>query len=892
MHHYARMLFNSLAVSGLLAGSAASPLHAQGTTAQPAQPAASQPAPKTPFETLTTGAKKVEGMWTLYQKDQQLLLELSPSQLNQNYLVVISIAKGISRGQVLGGMSWGFGDDPIWSFQKVGEKIHVLRRNVRFKAAPGSPEASAVKLAYSDSVLYALPIAATGPGGGMLVDVSRIFMSDDQQIGRSIGMAFAPDRSTWAKVKAFPENVELQVAAVYAGNAEFDTVVDPRGVQVNVHYSISQLPNSGYQPRAADDRIGYFLTVIKDFTDKNDSQHFVRYINRWQLEKKDSSLKLSPPKKPIKFWIEKTVPIGLRKAVRDGILEWNKAYEKIGFLDAIEVEYQTDNADWDPEDIRYNTFRWITANAGFAMGPSRVNPLTGQILDADIIFDADFMTHWKQEYETLTPAAAAELMGGRERPLDRKAGELFMQEQTKTPFLLPHSVCTYGHGMSQQLGFASAVMLGRGEISAKGELPEAFVNQALKEVVMHEVGHTLGLRHNFKASSWKPLSEIDDPVKGATEGTVASVMDYSPTNMAPAGVKQGLYYTNTIGPYDYWAIEYGYKPISGDEKAELGKIASRSAEPGHDYATDEDTRGTIDADPLVNRFDMGKDPIEFVKRQQQIAKNLWPKVIERAVDSGDGYQKARQAFGMLFNEYWRPMQFVARFPGGIYMHRDHKGDANARTPHKPVEPAKQREAMKLIAEAAFNFNFDNLPPDTFNFLAISRWSHWGVRDARRQDYSPHDVVALVQDQILFQVLSPTTLVRLHDSELKVPADGDAYTMAEHLRLIVESVFTEWRDAPKAGNYSNRKPYINSFRRNLQRSAVKEVAAIVQLPFGDTPEDARTLARFHLGELDKQIAALLTAKDVNLDDYTKAHLMDCQERIQKVLKASLIIQTIN
>ncbi|MBI5758923.1 MAG: zinc-dependent metalloprotease [Planctomycetales bacterium] len=886
MPQLTRSLSVTLVLAGLIVQSTASQSVAQTA---PATPAA---APKSPYETLLTGAKKVEGMWTLHQKDQQLFLELSPSQLNQNYLVVISIAKGISRGQVLGGMSWGFGDDPIWAFQKVGEKIHVLRRNVRFRAAPNSPEANAVKLAYSDSVLYALPIAATGPGGGMLVDVSRIFMSDDQQIGRSIGMAFAQDRSTWAKVKAFSENVELQVAAVYAGTTDFDTVVDPRGVQVNVHYSIRQLPNTGYQPRLADDRVGYFLTVIKDFTDKGDTQHFVRYINRWQLEKKDPSLKLSPPKAPIKFWVEKTVPIALRKAVKEGILEWNKAYEKVGFHDAIQVEDQPDNADWDPEDVRYNTFRWITANAGFAMGPSRVNPITGQILDADIIFDADFMTHWKQEYETLTAASAAELMNGPLDPRDRKAGELFAQGQVSTPFLLPQSVCNYGHGMSQQMGFASAVMLGRGDISAKGELPEEFVNQALKEVVMHEVGHTLGLRHNFKASSWKTLAEIDDPVKGASEGTVGSVMDYSPTNIAPGGVKQGLYYTHTIGPYDYWAIEYGYKPVAGDEKAELAKIAARSAEPGLDYATDEDTRGTIDSDPLVNRFDMGKDPLEFVKRQQKIAKELWPKVIERSVDNGQGFQKARQAFGMLFNEYWRSMQFVARFPGGIYMHRDHKGDANGRTPHKLVEPAKQREAMKLISESAFQFNFDNLPPDTFNFLAASRWSHWGLRDSRRLDYSPHTTVALVQEQILFQLLASTTLVRLYDGELKVAPDGDAYTMAEHIRLVVESIFTEWRDAPKPGNYSNRKPYVNSFRRNLQRSAVKELAAIVQLPFGDTPEDARTLSRFHLGELDKQITTLLTTKDLNLDDYTKSHLLDCQERIQKVLKASLIIQTIN
>src|SRR5262245_296502 len=242
---------------------------ATAPTTPAATPAAATPeAAKSPYDKAISGLKKAEekteSMWGLYYKDQQLLVEIPTSHLDKNFIVLTSIAKGISRGQVLGGMTWGFGDDVIWSFAKVGEKLHVLRRNVRFRANPGSPEANAVKLAYSDSVLYALPIMTTTPSGGMLVDMTRIFMSDDENIGRSIGMSFAADRSTWAKVKAFPHNVELQVAAVYAGGRDFDTVADARGAQVNVHYSISRLPQNDYRPRVADDRIGYFLTVLKD----------------------------------------------------------------------------------------------------------------------------------------------------------------------------------------------------------------------------------------------------------------------------------------------------------------------------------------------------------------------------------------------------------------------------------------------------------------------------------------------------------------------------------------------------------------------------------------------------------------------------------------------------
>ncbi|MGE5195134.1 MAG: zinc-dependent metalloprotease, partial [Deltaproteobacteria bacterium] len=835
-----------------------------------------------------------------YHKDQQLLVDIPASHLNQNFIILTSIARGISAGPVLGGMTWGFGDDVIWSFAKVGEKLHVLRRNVRFRANPGSPEASAVKLAYSDSVLYALPILATTPSGGMLVDMTRIFMSDDENIGRSIGMSFAADRSTWAKVKAFENNVELQVAAVYTGGRDFDTVADARGAQVHVHYSISRLPQNDYKPRVADDRVGYFLTVLKDFSDKKDDERFVRYINRWNLQKADPSAKLSPPKVPIRFYMEKTVPINLRPYVRAGIEEWNKAFEKLGFDNAIEVLQQRDEDDWDPEDVNYNTFRWITAGAGFAMGPSRVNPMTGQILDADIIFDADFLQSWKHQYETFTASDAAVLMG---QPAD--PGLTAFGAALKHGHADGGRQCDYCIGMQQQIGFAAAVLTARGDIAAPGQgLPDELIAQGLKEVVMHEVGHTLGLRHNFKASSWKTLADIDDPVKSVSEGTVASVMDYTPTNIAPKGVKQGLYYPQTIGPYDYWAIEYGYKPISGDEAAELKKIASRSAEPGLDYATDEDTRGGIDSDPLVNRFDFSKDPLEFARRQTKNSAELWNRVVERAVGNGDGYQRARQAFGMLLSEYWRTLSFVARYPGGIYVHRDHKGDPNGRPPFQAVEAAKQREAMKLLAESAFNLP-PLPPPDVLNALASTRWSHWGMREPRRLDYPVHAQIELMQGNILSQLLSTSTLNRLHDGELKLAVDADAYTLAEHLRSIVESIFTEWREPPKPGEYTNRKPYISSLRRNLQRTTLKRLGGLVNAPPGagglaallggsatGVPEDARTIVRMHLGEMDRQITALLAAQDVKLDDYSRAHLLDSQERIRKLLSAQIVTESID
>jgi hypothetical protein len=845
------------------------------------------PPQKTPFETLTQGMRRIDGMWTLYQKDQTLLAELSPAQLSQNYMVLVSIAKGISSGRVIGGMTWQTGDDDVvWTFNKVGEKLHVVQRNFRFRANPGTPEATAVSQAYSDSILYALPILTTSPTGGLLVDVTRLFMSDDWGIGRAIGPGFffAPDRSTWAKVKGFDRNVELQVAAVYQGSAPIRTVADSRGVQVNVHYSISLLGNSSYRPRIADDRVGYFLTVLKDFSDKNDPDHFVRYINRWDLQKKDPAARISPPVKPIVFHIERTLPVALRPIVWSGIEEWNKAFEKLGFSNAVQLRQQEDGDTWDPEDVNYNTFRWITADAGFAMGPSRVHPGTGQILDADIIFDAGFLQSWKTSYETYDQAMVAELMGGAPTAADTTLGKLMMHGHSHQHNATP---CQYCKGKTHQMAFATAVWLARNDdFAARKPIPEELLQQGLKEVVMHEVGHTLGLRHNFKASAWKTLSEIDDPLQSAAETTIASVMDYAPVNVAAKGARQSLYYPTTLGPYDYWAIEYGYKPIVGDEAAELKKIASRSGEPGLDYATDEDTRGLIDSDPHVNRFDLGRDPVDYAKRQIGTVNELLPKVVDRAVAPGEGYQRARQMFGMLFGEYWRTLSFVARVPGGIHVNRNHKGDAANRPPYQPVDARKQREAMDVLNEYAFNVQ--PLPAELLNYLASSRWSHWGAQNVARLDYPIHDQVAMMQARILGTLFSPVLLDRLYDGELKQPESADVYTLAEHLRRLSDGIFSEWKATARPGEYTVRKPYIVSFRRNLQRMALQEMVVIASTNVSSVPEDARNLARMHLGELRDNALTILSAGDVKLDDYTRAHLLDAVERIRKALDVQFVV----
>ncbi|MGC3969061.1 MAG: DUF5118 domain-containing protein [Pirellulales bacterium] len=195
--------------------------------AKPSGPASKYP----PHTDVLKDFTPVDGLIRLYRKENRLLAELDSSAMNRDLIVLISIARGIGEGQLLGGMSWGFGDDWLWQFRKVDDNIHVVRRNIRFRAAKGSPEESAVRFAYTDSVLYSLPIITMGPKGGAIVDFSQIFMSDLPQIGSAQpGFQFSPSKSTWAAVKGFKDNIELEVAAAYSisPNVQLDTVPDAR----------------------------------------------------------------------------------------------------------------------------------------------------------------------------------------------------------------------------------------------------------------------------------------------------------------------------------------------------------------------------------------------------------------------------------------------------------------------------------------------------------------------------------------------------------------------------------------------------------------------------------------------------------------------------------------
>ncbi|MFO0879173.1 MAG: zinc-dependent metalloprotease [Gemmataceae bacterium] len=872
------------------------------------QPTPEQPAKKYPdFDTLVRGAREYDGFFKLFQKDDTVFAEIKPHQFDQPFLCPIAIARGLGEG----GHTLNFDEQWVLMFRKVGDKVFLVRRNVRYGARPGSAVARAVETTYADSVLLALRVVSVHPfRNSVLLNFNDIFMTDFAELKQGF---FDASRSTWHRIKAFPRNIELQVAATYAGGRSPDGVIDGRGKTVIIHYGLCQLPDPGYQPRLADDRVGHFLSVVKDYTNDTRSTPFLRHVNRWRLERADGSAwkeggRLVQPRKKIVFWIEKSVPDEYRSYVREGILEWNKAFAKVGFRDAIEVRQQ-EHEEFDPEDSNYNTFRWITNDRGYAMGPSRANPLTGELFDADIVFDASMVRYYRQSGSAFGGTAAMDDVspiraGQRGLGLlsleppghsgnwdDRSGGERLDPLARARLGAIRSGMCECGPCLKRELNLlATAIQLrDNGAAAPPGQssiLTEELIGQAIRETTMHEVGHTLGLRHNFKASTMIDNKDLHNTAITREKGLVGSVMDYTPINLAPKGVKQGDYFTTTLGPYDYWVIEYAYKPLAGGtegEYEELKKIAARCAAPGNDYATDEDL--FTSSDPFVNQWDLGRDPMKFAQDRIALAAELLAKLGEKGATPGDGYQRVRQSFSILLNEYGNAAFLVSKFIGGVSMHRDHAGDPGARDPMVVVPPAQQREALKFLQENLLTDRPFQFSPQLLRRLAADRWMHWGnMRTISSPvEFPVHERILQIQAVVLEHTLDAATLARVQNNAAKLDRNPgvEPFKIAEIFRGLTDTIWPA-----TLGPVNGKKEIeLSVVTRNLQREYLKHLMQLV-LRDGKAPPDARSLARLHLRDISGRIEKLLANPNQLVEDTTRAHLQESRDRITRALNASV------
>jgi len=384
------------------------------------------------------------------------------------------------------------------------------------------------------------------------------------------------------------------------------------------------------------------------------------------------------------------------------------------------------------------------------------------------------------------------------------------------------------------------------------------------------VGHTLGLRHNFRASTIYTEAQIANPEFTRKHGIGGSVMDYNAWNIALSNEKQGEYVMSTLGPYDYWAVEYAYKEIAPDhEAAELGKIASRSNQPELAYATDEETGLGIEAaDPQVNTRDIGADPLKFAKRRMQLSRELWDRWQSRTLPPEEGRDVLYRNVVAGFNQYSLAAQVAAKYVGGVVYVRDRAG--SPRASFTPIEPDRQREALKLVTEGLFRGDSFKFRPEFLTRLAADPFES-GVGE--RASFTLAARVLHVQTQVLDRLLSDAVALRLLDSSFKV-ADSKANLSLSELYDAVQAAI--WSDLKGTGD-------IELMRRNLQREHVRRIAFSLTRANG-APADARSLQRENARAL---IAQLRTAKSrQGLSKEAKAHLADSLNTLEEALKAPM------
>lgn len=890
------------------------------------------------FVKVVSFAGDEPSLYTIWkrEKDGQLLAELPRDWQRQRELFAMTVP----TGELFAGLQAG---DMYVYWKRFDKRMALIAPQIDVRSTGDAESKDSIKNHFVDRVIIDVPIECMGPNGQPVIDLDQLLVQNATTFYGGLAAGIKPNLVSLSSVKAFPENVEISFTAPTRG-----------GELKTFHYSISLIKDDpSYKPRMADERVGYFTTTYRDLGKFRDDQVETRYINRWKLEKKDPDLKMSPPKEPIRYYIEHTVPARYRRWVKEGVLYWNKAFENVGIKDAIVVEYQDKesgaNMDKDPEDVRYNFIRWLSNDIGTAIGPSRAHPLTGQILDADVVLTDGWIRHFWYQANELAPNVAMEGMSTetlswldthpkwdprvllappeqRDQILRERAMELAQGGTTAgitayggraialtdatvatSPALRnfvdmvnpPAGLCMASEGMARDMELSGMYMdvmnlLDSGEPGdakkdgdKKGDkkddkdkpdkldgIPEWFVGPALAHLTVHEVGHTLGLRHNFKASSEYTLKEINSPeMKG--KPFVASVMDYTPVNInTDPNAVQGDYHMIGIGKYDEWAIEYGY--TFGEPKDVLKSVA----EPGHDYLTDEDTGGP---DPLARRYDFTKNPLDYAKSLMTLATSARGKILDKFVKDGESWSRARRGYQITLSTQMNAVNIMANWVGGANITRDRKGDPNARPPITPIAASVQRDALNFCIENTFNDDCYGLSPELLTKLTVNKDENAGADPT----WSVNDQIGGIQASTLTMLMNPTRLRRVYDNESFIPADQDALTLPEMLDTLTGAIWTELDKAP-SGSFDARKPMISSLRRNLQREFTQRLIDLSLDTEGNAASKTiATLSRETLAKIQGKITKALDGKGGGLDPYTKAHLDELKTRIAKALDAQYL-----
>ncbi len=757
---------------------------------------------KKTIESLTKGSKQFKGMFVFFQDtaNGSVQMVVEKEQLNKEFIHFVHTLDGIVD---VGHFRGAYKSSKIFEIRKYFNRLEFVVINTAYYFDPNNPLSRASIANINESVLATLEIVLEDKKtGSILINADDLFLSQNLYQIKSPpnpnskpGARFTlgslnKKKCQYVSINNYPLNSDIAIKYVFDNPAPVNRggpgVTDPRSVSLVIQHSIIAVPNNNYLPRHDDSRVGYFMTQITDMTSVSNTP-YRDVIHRWNLQKKDPELPISEPIKPITFWIENTTPLAFRDAVKEGVLRWNKAFRTAGFKNAIEVRVQPENAKWDAGDIRYNVLRWTSSPrppfGGY--GPSFVNPKTGEILGADIMLEFVYFTN-RVKYDKLY-----------EEILDDNSSS---------------ERCLAGYYLNQgnQFGLVSSMTSGYAD-----EVKKRIINESLIRLVLHEVGHTLGLNHNFKSSYLHDNTRVHN--KGITEemGLTGSVMEYPGVNIPPPDIEQGEYYTTTPGPYDKWAIEFGYSMSLENhelERSRINAILSRSTAPELSFGNDADDMRAAGKgiDPQAMIYDMSSEPIDYATDRITLTKYLMDDLIIKFSDRGKSYQPLLDAFNIVLRERGIASRVISRHVGGVYVERSVVGQRGSKKPFTIVSYEDQKKAMKELEENLFHPNAFSFPKNIFEKVLPQRrgFNHMSTTE----DYKIHDRILSIQKDVLNHLLHPKVLKRISDTSVY----GNEYKINEFVSDLTQAIYL-----------ADTRGDVNTFRQNVQTEYTHRLIKILK-----------------------------------------------------------------
>jgi len=794
------------------------------------------------------GCKKSVGLFTLYQDTTtgSVQLYIRKDQLDKEFIYQSFSING-PVGLMLNQSMPRF--NSIFKIQKSFNKLEFLLVNTGLYYDPKNPLSKTADVDKPLAVFYTDKFSVED-SLGYLVNGDGLFLSEKLDPVKPLGpQGTGPNgmlpfglgtlnlaKSQYAQLRSYPNNTDVVVDLTY-DNANVTSsggndITDPRYLRIRMQHSFIEMPKNDFKTRRDDPRVGYFIEKRNDMTSTS-ATRYKDLIHRWNLVKKDPAAAISEPVEPIVFWVENTTPLEYRQTIMEAGLKWNEAFEKAGFKNAVQMKIMPDNANWDPSDVRYNMIRWVSSTFPMygAIGTNFVNPRTGQILGANIIIE------WS--------AGSSAII----------SDELFNSHSSQQS-----DQCSLATELKSQfsLGMTALEVAGAGETEIK-EMHKQF----LTYLIMHEMGHTLGLNHNMKGSQMLSPAEINNKQITRSIGLMGSVMDYPAINVALDKSKQGDYYTTKVGPYDLWAIEYGYKPFAdAQEETELNKILSRSGDPKLAFGNDgDDMRSPSNGiDPRVNVNDLTNDVIGYAEERFKLVDRLMGRLLQKYRKPGQSYAELRRSYMALNDQRTNMIRAVSCYIGGVYVDRTFPEQKSGNKPYTPVPLATQKRAMELLSKYVFASNAFEGDAALFPYLQIQRRGF--IPTGSGEDFKATTFITLLQTVPLGSMLNPITLNRISNTALY----GNHYSSTEIMNDLIKAIFD-------ADLHSN----VNVYRRLLQMSFLKGCS---QLFSDNSPVDdiSKASVFYNLKKLKQKLA---TATSTN--EETKAHRANMIYIIDKALK---------